>query len=273
MYLFVCLFCIWCVVSGGFGDISDAQQNDEVAQSTALVTLNGQVLNPMQVVQFACLAVAEVLFLGLGVDYVHWLLQRHVSQQQQQQQQQHHTQVGSVTGATQATSNNSNNNSVPGILMGSRHVQQTSATRRHASPLKSANVSQHNHLHSKQALRHTHNRHHLHHPLTNKRNANTQPVSLATEEVSATHGIAPEDLFLQRLPAGHTHHLQEEGLNKEEEEAARVAMEMKTMTVPTRLIVESLPVAAQAAAVLMVLQQPQEFAKFLVGVNLLQKAY
>lgn len=245
------------VLLGGYVDSEG--QTDEVNENTEMVALNGEVLNPMQVVQFACLAVAEVLFLGLGVDYVHWLLQRHVSQQQL------HTQVGSVTGATQATSN-----SGPSILVGSRHVQ-TTATRRHGSPLKASTVSQHNNL--KHPLRHTHNRHHPHHIPTNKRNANTQPVALDTEAVSATHGMAPEDLFLQRLPATHPHHLQEEGVDKEEDEEERLVREMKTMTVPTRLIVESLPVAAQAAAVLMVLQQPQEFAKFLVGVNLLRKSY
>lgn len=80
MSLFSFIVCrCWCCVEGQEkGDWHDA----EFGGGPKLVRLQGEVLNPVQVVQFACVAVADVLWLGLGVDYVHWLLQRQTLAQQ-----------------------------------------------------------------------------------------------------------------------------------------------------------------------------------------------
>lgn len=78
--------------------------------------------------------------------------------------------------------------------------------------------------------------------------------------------LSPEDTFLLQLPGVPSPRPPHGGV-EEDLESERLR---NKESVPVRTVVEALPVAAQAAAVLMLLQQPQDFVRFVVGANLLR---
>eukprot|EP01033_Poteriospumella_lacustris_P004428 gene4428-3163_t len=196
------------------------------AAATAL-QLRGDVLNPLQVVQYACVAVAEALWLGLGVDLVHWLLQRHVAAQQATD--------APVGGAAARAASPRRGSAARGAARGTAGSAGVAAasprhSRRHPSPLKAAALQQ----------------------LSGERPASP----------SVAHGPAPDDAFLLRLPAEPT------AADGDEDDADGGGAPQASL----RTLVTTLPVAAQAAALLMLLQQPQDFARLVVGVHMLRQA-
>jgi hypothetical protein len=220
------------------GDWHDA----EFGGGPKLVRLQGEVLNPIQVVQFACVAVADVLWLGLGVDYVHWLLQRQTLAQQagdlsdaNWNRRGDNRAAMSSTGATMASTT-----SPPVAASNARQARRGAG-----SPLKAAAIQQHNG------------------GVGAKGDPSTTASSLPLPPPPSL-----EDTFLLQLPGAPSPRPPHGGV-EEDGESERLWNEE---SVPVRTVIEALPVAAQAAAVLMLLQQPQDFVRFVVGANLLRQS-